>query len=63
MSPDNRLPHGVEPDRDDTAEDTEAEIVPLQRCPYLYIKYTAAKGTIPSFLILPPHSNQQTLTR
>lgn len=22
----------------------EADIVPLQRCPHLYIKYTAAKG-------------------
>lgn len=26
-------------------EEREADIVPLQRCPHLYIKYTAAKGT------------------
>jgi len=28
----------------DGIEEKEAETIPLQRCPHLYIKYTAAKG-------------------
>jgi len=32
------------------AEEREAEITPLQRCPHLYIKYTAAKGRSTDFL-------------
>lgn len=35
-------------------EEKEVDIVPLQRCPHLYIKYTAAKGNSYPPTISPP---------
>jgi len=37
-----------------STEEIEADIVPLQRCPHLYIKYTAAKGSSYPRTIHPP---------
>jgi hypothetical protein len=43
MAAEEQMHNAIEP-ANDNVEDKEAEIVPLQRCPYLYIKHTAAKG-------------------
>lgn len=44
MSVNDQTPN--EPNAEEGKKDEhEAEIIPLQRCPHLYIKHTAAKGT------------------
>jgi len=46
MATNDRIHDITKPGSNSTEEESEADIVPLQRCPHLYIKYTAAKGTI-----------------
>ncbi|KAM0711807.1 hypothetical protein Q7P35_001176 [Cladosporium inversicolor] len=40
----NDQTHDITKPGSSNVEEQEADIIPLQRCPHLYIKYTAAKG-------------------
>lgn len=52
MTVDERLPNDIQRESSEGDEHKEAEVedvIPLQRCPHLYIKYTPAKGKTPIF--------------
>jgi hypothetical protein len=46
MSSNDQIPNGNDP-KNSITEEKESNIIPLERCPHLYIKHTATKGKSP----------------
>jgi len=44
MTVDERLPSDVQGESSEGNQGESEDVIPLQRCPHLYIKYTPAKG-------------------